>query len=450
MLPARCCLTGTIAAVREPVSLQIRTWNIAHGRDVPPDRAHGHVRRKLLPEMAKLMVEDAPDVILLQEVPVWAGNLLREGSGLQAFGDVAAPPRIGPFPSTAELGRLLTSIHHGFLRSAFSGQANALLVAPGLRVLAHERIVLNAKRFRDAQARVLRALSPLLFRGDQDSGQGDEIAAFLLARRDAAARVFDKDTVWRLLQAQATAAQRVGAGLLAVRDANEFSVRQWARLGAHSDLSVRQFAMRAFEAHEGAIKQHARDALRLLDTSWDDAREFGFRYFRERFSEADWSPEYIVGVCDSTNAEVQSFGREILQRFFQQSQGPHYLATLSEHPSINVQLFVTNFLEHHAGGQRDRILALRDYFVSVLSKVNKARAAKDRVLAFLLRESLKDDAVATMVADIFTRVSLTIVRRDRSDLIRAMIAMQAAFPHLQVPIRAVPVRKSNERSAGGV
>jgi hypothetical protein len=49
------------------------------------------------------------------------------------------------------------------------------------------------------------------------------------------------------------------------------------------------------------------------------------------------------------------------------------------------------------------------------------------------------------VAAIFTRVSLTIVQRDRSDLIKAMIAMQAAFPQLSMPIRALPVR-----SAGGV
>jgi hypothetical protein len=144
---------------------------------------------------------------------------------------------------------------------------------------------------------------------------------------------------------------------------------------------------------------------------------------------------------------VQAFGRELLQRFFQQSQGPHYLATLSEHPSIHVQLFVTNFLEQHAGGQRDRILALRDYFVSVLSQVNRARTAKDRVLEFLLRESLKDDAVATMVAEVFTRISLTIVTRDRSDLIKAMIAMQAAFPQLPLPLRALPVRKSEALKA---
>jgi endonuclease/exonuclease/phosphatase family metal-dependent hydrolase len=50
---------------------------------------------------------------------------------------------------------VLTDLNHGALRSAFSGQADAMLVSPRLRVLAHERIVLNPWRFRRAQAQVL-------------------------------------------------------------------------------------------------------------------------------------------------------------------------------------------------------------------------------------------------------------------------------------------------------
>jgi endonuclease/exonuclease/phosphatase family metal-dependent hydrolase len=41
------------------------------------------------------------------------------------------------------------------LRSAFSGQGNAVLVSPRLRLLSHERLTLNTRRFRDAQARRL-------------------------------------------------------------------------------------------------------------------------------------------------------------------------------------------------------------------------------------------------------------------------------------------------------
>jgi endonuclease/exonuclease/phosphatase family metal-dependent hydrolase len=68
---------------------------------------------------------------------------------------VAAPPRIGPFPSTAEIGRRLTSLDQGFLRSAFSGQSNAILLGRALRRTASHAIELNSPAFRQAQARVL-------------------------------------------------------------------------------------------------------------------------------------------------------------------------------------------------------------------------------------------------------------------------------------------------------
>jgi endonuclease/exonuclease/phosphatase family metal-dependent hydrolase len=127
----------------------VRSWNLFHGNAVPPER------RGFLETMVRLVARDEPDVVCLQEVPVWALRRLEGWSGMQALGDVAQPPRIGPFPGNAELGRLVTELHHGLLRSTFTGQANAILVARRLRVLARDRIVLNAKRFRDAQARTL-------------------------------------------------------------------------------------------------------------------------------------------------------------------------------------------------------------------------------------------------------------------------------------------------------
>lgn len=319
----------------------------------------------------------------------------------------------------------------------------AELLYRGSAVERQELLALFEKLARGSQAgeaRVLRSLSALLFRADQEQGQGDEMVAFFARHAAGAAQQFDKDIVWRLLQAQANTAQRVGATLLQARPATEFSVRQWATLARHADASVRRYAMAAFTANEPAVRQRTRDALRMLDTKWEDAREFGFRFFRERYSDADWNPEYIIGICDSTQPAVQEFGRELLQRFFQQDQGPQYLAALSEHPSINVQLFVSGFLEAHAAGNRERILGLRGYFVTALSQVNRARTTKDRVLAFLLRESLRDAEVAVMVAEIFTRVSLTVVRKDKSQLIKALIELRGVHPEIAVPLKPVPVR----------
>jgi endonuclease/exonuclease/phosphatase family metal-dependent hydrolase len=110
--------------------------------------------------MVRLASEDRPDVLCLQEIPVWALERLDDWSAMTSIGDVAARPRLGPLPSTAEVGRAITSLNNGLLRSAFTGQANAILVAPGLRILDRRRIVLNARLFRRRQARWLR-LSPL-------------------------------------------------------------------------------------------------------------------------------------------------------------------------------------------------------------------------------------------------------------------------------------------------
>ena len=127
----------------------VRTWNLFHGNTKPPER------RAFLDEMVRLASADRPDVLCLQEVPAWALDRLAGWSGMTAIGAVAARPSLGPLPSTASVGRALTAPHHGLVRSAFEGQANAVLVAPELRVLDRRSLVLNPRRFRRAQARWL-------------------------------------------------------------------------------------------------------------------------------------------------------------------------------------------------------------------------------------------------------------------------------------------------------
>jgi endonuclease/exonuclease/phosphatase family metal-dependent hydrolase len=73
---------------------------------------------------------------------------------------LASLPTLGPLPSTPELGRVLTSVNAGLLRSAFSGQGNAILVSPRLQLRTEHICVLNPRRFRRAQAEWL-GLGPL-------------------------------------------------------------------------------------------------------------------------------------------------------------------------------------------------------------------------------------------------------------------------------------------------
>jgi endonuclease/exonuclease/phosphatase family metal-dependent hydrolase len=121
------------------VSLLVRTWNVFHGNTSPPER-HGH-----LEQMIRLATEDRPDVLCLQELPVWSLKRLGDWSGgMQVFGAVAARPLL----RSVALGRLTTALNQGLFRSALTGQANAILLQPELRALGQESIVLNPLAFR--------------------------------------------------------------------------------------------------------------------------------------------------------------------------------------------------------------------------------------------------------------------------------------------------------------
>jgi endonuclease/exonuclease/phosphatase family metal-dependent hydrolase len=116
------------------VPLLVRTWNVFHGNAVPPER------RAYLEEMVRLATADRPDLVCLQELPLWALGQLAAWSGMEAFGAGAARPRLG----SVRLGKALTDLHHGLLRSALTGQANAILVAPSLHVVEEWRSLLSA------------------------------------------------------------------------------------------------------------------------------------------------------------------------------------------------------------------------------------------------------------------------------------------------------------------
>jgi endonuclease/exonuclease/phosphatase family metal-dependent hydrolase len=113
----------------------VRTWNLFHGNAVPPER------RAFLREMVELVTADGPDVVCLQEVPAWALRHLGDWSGMTAVGAVAALPRL----RSAELGRRITDLHHGLLRSAVTGQANAMLVAPQ-HAVGEQRVEVISRR----------------------------------------------------------------------------------------------------------------------------------------------------------------------------------------------------------------------------------------------------------------------------------------------------------------
>ena len=118
------------------MALLVRTWNLFHGNAVPPGR------RAFLRQMIELVTGDAPDVVCLQEVPVWALGRLESWSGMQSVEAVAAPPLL----RSAELGRWITELDHGLLRSAVTGEGLAILVARRHDIVDEQKRDVGPKR----------------------------------------------------------------------------------------------------------------------------------------------------------------------------------------------------------------------------------------------------------------------------------------------------------------
>lgn len=248
----------------------------------------------------------------------------------------------------------------------------------------------------------------------------------------------DNDLLWRLLHARSKAAQEIGTRILLDEELSkrmpEFSVRQWALLGHHPVQDVRERAYAIYKKYPETVKDYMRDALRILDSDWVDAREFGMQFFRDHYQDDDWTPQLLVFICDNNRDDVQAFGRELLQRFFKQELGEEYLLKLSQHPSNNVQLFASSFLREHAAGKPEVLRELKLYFITVLSQVNKGRVCKDRIFKFLMEEAQKDRSVAELVADIYSRQSVTAVIKDKSTLIESLLRLQQQYPDIQMPL----------------
>jgi hypothetical protein len=226
--------------------------------------------------------------------------------------------------------------------------------------------------------------------------------------------------------------------------ATQFTTPELVQLANSDILAVREAARTSighmFDLIRGD-RQELLSAVRLLEAKWEDSRDFA-RHLFSAFHPEEWTPDLLVCICDSTREEVRRFGRDLAIGHFQPEYGSEYLLKFSEHPSADMQEFVTNYLENYARDNCDRLRQLTPYFMTVLSQVNRARTAKDRVFAFLNTEAQKSMEAAQIVAEILTRQSLTVAIGDRSKIIQMMVKLKQKFPDVALPIT---INSSNPR-----
>jgi predicted DNA-binding WGR domain protein len=263
-------------------------------------------------------------------------------------------------------------------------------------------------------------------------------------------RHINLETPRMLVKAESSAAQEAG-GLVLAAHADEWfadvSTEEIIDLTNHEVLAVRQASWKTAQAAVNRFQVASNEfansevtlLVRALDATWNDSREFWFAFFREKLTAAELTPQILVSICDSVKDAVQKFGRDLLQTYFTEENGAEYMLKLSEHPTANMQLFVTNYFENYAADSPERIRQLAPYFVRVLSLVNRGRIAKSRSLAFLEREAMKNEETAQIAAEILARQSATAAIGDKAATIETMLKIRRKFPEIELPITVKPV-----------
>lgn len=211
---------------------------------------------------------------------------------------------------------------------------------------------------------------------------------------------------------------------------SEFTLPQVIALANHEILAIRQWAWNYFIVNKERIRAERNNALAVLDTTWDDTRAFAFNFFKNEFDESDWDLDCLISITDSVLPAVEQFGKEMITRYFNPNDGVTYLTKLSQHPSVNIQLFVTNYLNTYAV---DNVLKLREldfYFRSVLTRVHKARIAKQRVFQFLQSEGRKTEEAAIFVTEILDEISATVSVQDKANCIEILTDLKTLYPQL--------------------
>ena len=285
---------------------------------------------------------------------------------------------------------------------------------------------------------LLPALLDGLFRAETGPGMHADLLSWITGPLAHTPGLADPDLLRRLLAARSKGAQLLGAALVDRFDALQFDVAEWAAFGRNQNVGVRRWAYAAFEAHAERARAQLETALHLFDSRFDDTRAFAIRYFGAVCTRADWTPLLLVSLCDHADPAAQRFGRAMITAHVDVADAADFMLKLSQHPSANMQLFVSGWLESASAGNLDTLRRLESYFLTVLSQVNRGRTAKSRVQDFQAQQALLSDDIAAFVARLFARQVVTVAIGDKARYIEALRAIQARYPHLPAVLTVQP------------
>ena len=250
------------------------------------------------------------------------------------------------------------------------------------------------------------------------------------------------DDLWRLIRSKKFPAQQVGFAALRERHSvGTLSTVELVELGRHEWADVRAFARERLEANAERTVYEALDFLRLLDTDWNDSREFAKTFLRERLTDRDWTPELLIAALDIPRADVQTFVLEFVERHVTEDAAEEFFLKMAQHPGREVQTVAAGWLERHAADKPEMIERLLPFFQTLLGQIARGRTAKDRVFDFLEKQSHHHESVARLVLPLLERLMLTIAVGDRARCWLLLNELRRRYPHLDSRLEVVESTK---------
>ncbi len=297
-------------------------------------------------------------------------------------------------------------------------------------------------------AQLVDRLLPILLAPESSEGLHSFINQLLAQEMPQWMTVASPANAWMLLSAEFSTAQDLAGTLLQInadRWVPNLSTERIVELTHHEIRSVRAAGWQMLDAILPRLRQSSEELLAatlVMDSAWEDTRQYGFLLFGEKLQPPELTPGVVISICDSNRPDVRRFGRDLVGRCFQARDGLEYLLKFSEHPTTDMQLFASQYLEDYGAGHPDRLAELMPYFGRVLGQVNRARVVKDRIFNFLKMEASKSEAAARIVTTVLTRQSASIAIGEKARSLETLLQIHRQYPELQVPIvvATVPVK----------
>ena len=245
-----------------------------------------------------------------------------------------------------------------------------------------------------------------------------------------------EDQIFSFVLSKYEFAQNLGTPLFEKRiQLATLPMHQIVKLADSAVFSIRKKVHTYFEKNISNINYELDKALLIFNSEWQDVIDWSIVYFDKQIQPENWTVELLLYICDHVHKEVQAFGMKMITKHFSNEKGLLLLEKLQEHPTKEMQFFVTNYLKSYAKDNPEVILQLEDYFRTCLFNINTNRATKTRVYLFLEEEAVKNEAVAKMTIGLINSVLDTKIITDKSRNIDVLLAIALKFPALNVPLQ---------------